>query len=98
MVHVAMYWYYARTAGGHRIWWKKYLTVSVVQVGAPCSKLLIILNSLKDYADYSIRHRLVRHLLLFIQLFHLHILAVHALLRQMCWRGNCCFLWCLLTH
>ncbi|KAG2181170.1 hypothetical protein INT43_008752 [Umbelopsis isabellina] len=26
MVHVAMYWYYARTAGGHRIWWKKYLT------------------------------------------------------------------------
>lgn len=82
MVHVAMYWYYARTAGGHRIWWKKYLTVSVVQMWAahPCIRLLIILNSLKDHADYSIRHRLVCHLLLLIQLFHLHILAFHALL------------------
>ncbi|CAM0141983.1 Fatty acyl-CoA elongase/Polyunsaturated fatty acid specific elongation enzyme [Umbelopsis sp. WA50703] len=25
-VHVLMYWYYFRTAGGAKIWWKKYLT------------------------------------------------------------------------
>ncbi|KAG8877852.1 hypothetical protein FRB97_002961 [Tulasnella sp. 331] len=25
-VHVFMYYYYWRTAGGHKIWWKKYLT------------------------------------------------------------------------